>query len=125
MNSERARLVIEVDEDGADAETVVALADALQQDLMELGVERVGTMATAKAPDDAKAGDGLAIGALVVALTPQMLTAVVAVVRSWLANQAKRQVKLKIGDDVLELSGVSRLDQHRFVEDWLRRQMSR
>jgi hypothetical protein len=125
MESGQARLIIEVSEDGADPDAVVALTDALQQDLLELDVEDVDAPATAKPPDDAKAGEGLAIGTLVVTLTPAMLTAVVAVTRSWLSRQAHRRVKLKLGDDVLEMSGVSQDDQHRIVDDWLRRHADR
>ena len=60
-----------------------------------------------------------------VTLTPAMLTAVVAVTRSWLSRQAHRRVKLKLGDDVLEMSGMSQDDQHRIVDDWLRRHADR
>ena len=125
MESGQARLIIEVSEDGADPDAVVALTDALQQDLLELDVEDVDALVTAKPPDDAKAGEGLAIGTLVVTLTPAMLTAVVAVTRSWLSRQAHRRVKLKLGDDVLEMSGMSQDDQHRIVDDWLRRHADR
>jgi hypothetical protein len=125
MESEQVRLIIEVSEDGADPDEVVALTDALQQDLLELDVEHVDAPVTVKPPDDAKAGDGLALGTLVVTLTPAMLTAVVAVTRSWFSRQAHRRVKLKIGNDVLEMSGMSQDDQHRIVDDWLRRHVDR
>jgi hypothetical protein len=125
MEGRPVHLLIEVIQEDADPDATVALTDSLQEDLLELDVEHVDAPVTVEVPDDAKAGGGLALDMLAVSLTPAMLTAVVAVVRSWLSRQGDRRVKLKIGDDILELSGVSQDDQHRLVDDWLRRHMDR
>jgi hypothetical protein len=54
-----------------------------------------------------------------------MLTPVVAAVQAWLGGSRQRSVKLQLGGDVLELTGVSSKDQRRLVDEWLRRHTSR
>jgi hypothetical protein len=49
----------------------------------------------------------------------------VAAVRSWLAGSPRRSIKLELGGDVLELTGVSSTEQRRLTDEWLRRHQSR
>jgi hypothetical protein len=65
--------------------------------------------------------DAAALGALVVHVAdPQLLSAVLATVRSWLAGSSRRSIKLQLGGDVLELTGVSS-QQRRLTDEWLAR----
>ena len=50
---------------------------------------------------------------------------VVAAVRSWLAGSSRRSIKLELGGDVLELTGVSSKEQRRLTDEWLARHASR
>jgi hypothetical protein len=50
---------------------------------------------------------------------------VVAAVRSWLAGSQRRSIKLELGGNVLELTGVSTDQLRRLTEEWLRRHESR
>jgi hypothetical protein len=67
-----------------------------------------------------------ALGALLVtAARSQLLGSVVAAVRSWVAGSPNRSIKLELGGDVLELTGVSSAEQRRLTDEWLRRHESR
>ena len=63
-----------------------------------------------------------ALGALVVNIADsQLLAAVVAAVRSWLAGSPGGSIKLELGGDALELTGVSSKEQRRLTDEWLAR----
>src|SRR6266487_2125257 len=55
----------------------------------------------------------------------QLLAAVIAAVRSWLTGSPRRSIKLQLGGDILELTGVSSKEQRRLADEWLARQMAR
>jgi hypothetical protein len=40
---------------------------------------------------------------------------------SWLGGSPRRSIKLLLGDDVLELTGVSSKEQRRLADEWLDR----
>jgi hypothetical protein len=66
--------------------------------------------------------DLAALGALVVNVAePPLIAAVVGAIRSWLAGSSRRTIKLEIGGDVLELTGVSSAEQRRLTDEWLAR----
>jgi hypothetical protein len=66
--------------------------------------------------------DVAALGALAVNLADsQLLAAVVSVVRSWLVGSPRRSIKLQLGGDSLELTGVSSKEQRRLTDEWLAR----
>jgi hypothetical protein len=46
---------------------------------------------------------------------------VVAAVQSWLSRSRQRSIKLELGGDVLELTGVGSDEQRRLTDEWLRR----
>ena len=73
-------------------------------------------------PPGSRAVDLAALGALVVNVADsELLAAVVAAVRSWLAGSSRRSVKLELGGDALELTGVSSREQRRLADEWLDR----
>jgi len=51
----------------------------------------------------------------------QALMSVIAGVRSWLGRNSARSVKLTIGGDALEVSGVSSAEQDRLIDLWVAR----
>jgi hypothetical protein len=106
----------------ADPEEV---AEATLQLRRELDVESVEIPRTGEPPPGSRAVDLAALGTLVVTVTQsQLLASVVAAARSWLAGAQKRSIKLELGGDVLELSGVSSAEQRRLTDEWLRRHES-
>ena len=80
----------------------------LRRELLDLDVEAVEMPGRASRRRDPGRWTLAALGALVVNLAEsQLLAAVVAAVRSWLAGSPRRSIKLELGGDVLELTGVS------------------
>jgi hypothetical protein len=64
----------------------------------------------------------MALGTLIVTVSrSEVVGAIVSAVRSWLGGQRQRTVKLELGGDVPELSGLSSAEQRRPVDGWLRR----
>jgi hypothetical protein len=110
-----------------DTEEVAQATLQLRRELLELDVDAVEVpLAAGEPPPGSRAVDVGALGALVVSLADsQLLTAVVEVVRSWLAGSSRRRIKLELGGDVLELTGVSSREQRRLADEWLARHTGR
>lgn len=123
MESGRQALAIQVDAgpDG-DAEEVARAALRLRRELRELDVDVVESQPRGEPPPGSRAVDIAAVGALLVNIAePQLLAAVISAVRSWLSGSSRRSVKLGLGGDVLELTGVSSKEQRRLTDEWLAR----
>lgn len=122
-----ARLGVQVDL-GPEAETE-AVAEAtlqLRRELLELDVEAVELARAGEPPPGTRAVDFVALGALVVFIAHSgLLSAVVAVIRSWIAGHPQRSIKLELDGDMLELTGVSSEEQRRLADAWLRRHARR
>ena len=52
---------------------------------------------------------------------PQVLASVIDAVRSWLGRNRARSVRLSLGGDALEVSGVSSAEQDRLIDLWVSR----
>jgi hypothetical protein len=120
----RTRLAVEVSAGpAADAEELDELVGQLRRELLELDVESVERARGGPAPSGARAVDVLALGTLLVSLVDPatVLPAVVAAVEVWLRARGQRSVKLELGGDVLEVTGLSSGDQRRLIDGWLAR----
>jgi hypothetical protein len=105
-----------------DAEEITQATLQLRRELLDLDVDAVEVPGVGEPPPGSRAVDVAALGALVVNLAdPQLLVAVVAAVRSWLAGSFQRSIKLQLGGDALELTGVSSKEQRRLTDEWLAR----
>jgi hypothetical protein len=105
-----------------DVEEVAQAALQLRRELLDLDVDVAGVPGMGEPPPGSRAVDLAALGALVVNVADsQLLAAVVAAVRSWLAGSSRRSVKLELGGDALELTGVSSKEQRRLTDEWLAR----
>jgi hypothetical protein len=110
----------------AEAEEIAEATLQLRRELLDLDVDAVELPRAGDAPPDSRAVELAALGALLVtAARSQLLGSVVAAVRSWVAGSPKRSIKLELGGDVLELTGVSSAEQRRLTDEWLRRHESR
>ena len=106
-----------------DAEEAARATLQLRRELLDLDVDAVETPQAGKPPPGSKGVDVAALGALVVNIADsQLLAAVVTAVRSWLAGSSRRSIKLQLGGDALELTGVSSKEQRRLTDEWLARQ---
>lgn len=105
-----------------DPDEVAQATLQLRRDLLDLDVDAAEVPGAGEPPPGSRAVDVAALGALVVNIAdPQLLAAVVAAVRSWLADSSRRSVKLQLGGDALELTGVSSREQRRLADEWLDR----
>jgi hypothetical protein len=50
-----------------------------------------------------------------------VLTTLINVLQSWLSRHERRSMTLKIGDDELEVTGISSEQQQQLINDWLSR----
>jgi hypothetical protein len=115
-----AELLVEITEEGADPQRIAALSGYLREELLQLDVEDVKAPSGGPAPAGTRAVDVAAVGALLVDLGQSAtgLQAVISAIRDWLGRgkQAGRGVRLKLGDDELELTQVSAADQDRLIQ---------
>jgi hypothetical protein len=113
---------------GPDGDAAEAAEAALQlrRELLDLDVLAVEPQRAGEPPPGTRAVDLAAVGGLIVTIAQSgMLPDVLAAVRAWLSRWQSRSIKLELGGDVLELTGVSSAEQRRLADEWLRRQESR
>jgi hypothetical protein len=118
-----AEVDVAIAEEGADAEHLEELARALRVEILTLDVESVVPRSAGEAPPGTRAVDAAAVGALVVSVSPALgaMARLVTTVVDWLRRGGtERTVRLKIGNDELELSGVSSAIQQQLATDWIR-----
>ena len=118
-----AEVDVSVVEVGADAEQLEELTRALRAEILTLDVESVVPRSGGEAPPGTRGVDAAAIGALVVSVAPALgalARLVTTVVDSLRRGGTQRTVRLKIGDDELELSGASSAMQQQLAMDWIR-----
>ena len=105
-----------------DAEEIARATLQLRRELLGLDVDAVEAPQAGEPPPGSRGVDVAALGALVVNIADgQLLAAVVTAVRSWLAGSSQRSIKLQLGGDALELTGVSSKEQRRLTDEWLAR----
>lgn len=122
MTDEATHLRLQVGDENADQEELADLTARLRSELLNLDVEAVEQLRAGQPPPGTRAVDLMAIGTLVATFArPDLLTAIVAAVQSWLGGAGGRSVKLEVDGDALELTGVSSKEQRRLADEWLRR----
>jgi hypothetical protein len=105
-----------------DADEIARATLLLRRELRDLNVDVVAGPTACQPPPRSRGVDLAALGALVVNVAePPVLAAVVTAIRSWLARSSRRSVKLELGGDVLQLTGVSSAEQRRLTDEWLAR----
>jgi hypothetical protein len=106
-----------------DAEEVAEANLQLRREMLDLDVDAVEAPRAGDAPPGTRAVELAAPGALAVTVVRSQLLAPV-VPRSWLAGSPPRSIKLELGGEVLELTGVSSTEQRLLTDEWLRRHES-
>jgi hypothetical protein len=79
----------------------------LIDELVTLDVDNVEEVPAGPAPSGTRAGEVAQLGVLAVTLGPPALQGMIAVVQGWLQRRRSGTVRIKIGSDEIELSGVS------------------
>jgi hypothetical protein len=101
-----------------DNEQLEQLTLQLNEDLRELDVDKVELIRKGDAPTGAK-GDVMTWGSILVTLVPGILPNVINTIRSWITSHGDRSIKMKIGDDVLELKGIPDHEEQRLIDRWI------
>lgn len=99
-------------------------ARSLRRELLELPVHDVVDVPAGSAPAGARVIDATVIGAVIVLVNSSvaLLASLVTAVRAWRRNTIPDStIRLRFGDDEIELSGVSDEVQARLLDDWARR----
>lgn len=106
----------------ADPEDVAEAAVRLRRELLGLDVEAVEMVGGGEPPPGTRTADLVMLGALVVTIAnSKLLPSVVTVIQSWLSRSQQRSIKLELGGDVLELTGLPSNEQRRLTDEWVRR----
>ncbi len=74
----------------------------LRHELMELNIESVELDKSGKLPEDAKPGDPFTLGALVIAVAPEMVKELIKLVLDWLPRDPTRIIKIRQKESGLE-----------------------
>jgi hypothetical protein len=110
----------------ADDEEVAEATLQLRRELLDLDVDSVDLPTAGQPPPGTRGVELAALGALLVSVTQsQLLTPVLAAIRSWLGGGPQRSIKLELEGDTLELTGISSTEQRRLVDEWLQRHTPR
>jgi len=93
----------------------------LRDVLVDAGVSRVELTKIGDLPEDKRSAMGAA-ASLVATLTGSagLLGGVVAALRRWLARRPKRTIKLCIGPDCIEITGLSSHNEDRLIDTFVR-----
>ncbi|MDX2935570.1 hypothetical protein [Streptomyces ipomoeae] len=105
----------------SDQEELDACTLELRERLLELDVEEVTLERSEAAPEGAKPGEVIAVGALAVTAIPFVLRSAVRLLETWIANRPVRTARVTIGEESLELEAVSATDQRRVIDAFLAR----
>jgi hypothetical protein len=116
-----ADLMVQVQPVGDDdVGELLDLTSMLRSELLTLDVSDVRPLEASAAPEGAK-GLGAVAGWLAVQLgSIEGLRATVDLIRGWV-GRTRREVEVRIGDDVLKVSGVSSAEQEKIIDAWLAR----
>ncbi|MFC8505066.1 hypothetical protein ACFU3J_29615 [Streptomyces sp. NPDC057411] len=123
MHDRDVRLVITPDPEFG-PEAAERLTRRLRAEIAALDVGSVRSEPGGPAPDGAKSGDVVTLGALVVALSASggVFTALIDTVRDWLGrSSARHRVSVTIDGDTIELERATDAERSALVEAYVRR----
>lgn len=104
-------------------EELERLTRQLREELLKLDVQAVDLMTEGLIPANAKAGDPITWGALLLTLTASggVFTALISVLKAWLTRHERRSMTLEIKGDKLQVTGITATEQQHLIEAWLHR----
>lgn len=118
------RVLITIDESGADDERLEELSDRLRAELLDFDVEDAKPVRDGDPPAGARAVDVAAVAAFVVSLggTAEAFAQIVTALRAWvgLGRSAPRTVEITVGDKTLRISDTTVAQQDRIIDEFVR-----
>lgn len=94
--SENAELLISVSLDDGDEAELQDLTRRLQSEIEQLHIDSVDSVHLEKKPEGTKGTDWVAIGEMVVTLTPIVIPPLFDLLKSWINRQPSTPVKIKV-----------------------------
>lgn len=95
----------------------------LRSTLLALDATEVRRLRGGAAPDGARAADGPLLDALLITASAGTIPALLGAIAAWVRRRSGRTVKLRIGEDAIELSGISEQLQREVLEAFIERQI--
>jgi hypothetical protein len=95
----------------------------LQRELLELDVAGVARPPGPEPPPGTRGAELPELATLLVTLGPEAIAGLAATLAAWVGRVGSRRVTLRMGDDSLEATGISKEDQRRLIESFLARQV--
>ncbi|MFF1627230.1 hypothetical protein [Streptomyces sp. NPDC058272] len=107
----------------ADREYTEEQLQYLLAELQQIDLTSINRVSRAPAPSGTRSGDAVELGALLIGLggSGALLPVLVGLVQDWLNRQRSGTIRLKIGDDEIELTAASDEMRQRALEEFLRR----
>ncbi|GIG69794.1 hypothetical protein [Phytomonospora endophytica] len=120
---EPTAVTLVLDDAGADPEYLEEQLQLLIAALGEGDVGHIERVPGPPPPEGTRAGTGVELGALLIGLggAGATLPVLLGLVRDWLGRRGSGTIRVKIGEDELELGNASRAVQQRVLDDFLRR----
>jgi hypothetical protein len=122
-NEKQLKLTLEADPEADDKE-LATMAQQLRSGILNLDeVESVDVARVGTIPENAKGGDVVTWGQLLITLVGagSGLTALLGIVQSWLSKDERRSITLEINGDKLSITGISSEQQQQMINTWLER----
>ncbi|MGD1216921.1 hypothetical protein AB9Q10_00650 [Streptomyces krungchingensis] len=123
MGDRTMPVVLVLDTDDGDDEYAEEQLQHLMAELSELDLDGIDRVTQGPPPPGSRSTEVVQLGALLIGLggSGALLPVLAAVVQDWLNRRRSGSVRLKIGEDEIELTGASDEVQHRALEEFLRR----
>jgi hypothetical protein len=122
MSGDELRLTIDIeleaDTDAAELDTATL---QLREELLELDVDDVKRPVGGPVPPGTRAVEAAVLGTLLVTTSREVVAAVLRTIGGWIARRPCRSVKLRIGDDAIEITDASDDQQRELIESFLAR----
>lgn len=117
------RVELMLDTRDGDAEQTEEELQYLLAELSELELPSIDRVTRGPAPDGSRSGDAVEVGALLIGLggSGALLPVLVGLAQDWLGRRRSGSIRMKIGDDELELTAASDEMQRHTLEEFLRR----
>jgi hypothetical protein len=116
-------VVLALDTGDGDEEHAEEQLQHLIAELSELDLDGINRVAQGPPPPGSRSTEAVQLGALMLGLggSGALLPVLAAVVQDWLNRRRSGSVRMKIGEDEIELTGASDEVQRRALEEFLRR----
>lgn len=106
-----------------DAQELEHLTQQLRNELLELNVESADLVQAGEKPSQAKVGDPISWGTILVTLlaTGGVVTTLINAIQSWLTRNERRSITLEIDGNKLQITGISSEEQQQLIDAWIKR----